>query len=113
ALAEPPNSRQAREQLLGRTLVAGRLERATLLARPFEPARAAQAFLQRVRHRQQVLDVGARVLGLLGRQRPAVPATEAFCALPRDPEQRAHERVVAGLRAVAREAGGDLCVEDV
>ena len=88
-------------------------DHAALLARPLQPPAGAQALLDLVGQRQQVLDVLARVGELLLRQRPRVPAREARGLGDADLEHVVQQPGVAGLGREAREAGGDLGVEHV
>ena len=60
-----------------------------------------------------MLDVAAGVAQLLVGQRPGVPAREARRLGQADPQHVVEQAVVAGLRGEAREARGDLGVEDV
>ena len=62
---------------------------------------------------EQVQDVLARVVELLVAQRARVPAREARALAQAHVEQVVQQRLVADLRAQAREPGGELRVEDV
>ena len=74
---------------------------------------AREAVLQHGRRLQQVADVVAGVVDLLGAQRPRVPAREARALGQPDAEQLVQQRLVAELRAQPGEAGGELRVEEV
>ena len=113
ARVEPGDARQPAPHLLGIALVRRVGDRAALLARPVQPAALAQARLQRVGQRRQVLDVLARVAELLRGERPGVPAGEGGRLGEPDLEHVVQQPGVAGLGGVAGEARGDLRVEDV
>ena len=94
-------------------LVGGRLQPPAFLHGPVEAARAGQSLLDHVRQLQQVGHVLGRVAQLLAGQRPRVPAGVAGGLAHTQAEHRAEQVAVAGLGALADEAGGDLGVEDV
>ena len=101
--------RQPPPDLVGVALVGDVLQVAALLARPLEPALLVEALLERGRELEQVLDVAARVVDLLLRQRPLVPAREARGLRHADAEHVVQHVAVAHLRAQAAEPAA-ICV---
>ena len=112
-VAEPAEPGQLLVGAIGVALVAHVLERARLLARPFEPATLFQAPFELLAERQQEARVIARVLELLRRERAPVPLREALAAPQLHPQHLPDERLVALLVPEAEEACRHLRVEHV
>ena len=80
-------------------------------AHPSRPRRPAP--LQGVAELEEVQDVLAGVLDLLGAERAASQRVKLALLRRRTPSGLVQQRLVAQLRAQAGEAGGDLRVEEV
>ena len=113
ARVQAGDPRQALEDRLHVALVGDRLQHAALLARPLQAPARLQALLDRVGELEQVQDVLAGVLDLLGAQRAAVPLRVGRGLGQAHAEQLAQQRLIARLRAQSGEPGGDLGVEQV
>jgi Rrf2 family protein len=110
---ELPHPWQPLPNALRVALLGGRLKPAALLPRPFEPVRFGQTALDLVDQLEQVGDVLCRVVQLLRRQRPGVPARVGGRLADAPPQHRPEQISIPGLSACAGEPGGHLRVEHI